>query len=251
MNFKLAIIAVVLSFLCSSCKKDPEPLYSKGMITGSVRTYDGSDATNTRIVAHGPYGNPSAMSDSDGKYKLPGLGNGTYEIEFSKEGYGKKFVQGIQVLGNDTISLNIRLIKKADYSMPKLSTVLYYSSFPNMDEYSIAIVTDIPDTVNKEMQIRVFVSDVKDVSNLNYIHSDQAHAVKRENNTQVLVVTANPQIVNSGGEHVYKKGQTLYLIAYVCNKLEEGGEFNEYYGLPVFSTVDEQQHSKVIEIKAP
>ena len=120
-----------------------------------------------------------------------------------------------------------------------------------MDEYSIAIVTDIPDTVNKEMQIRVFVSDVKDVSNLNYIHSDQAHAVKRENNTQVLVVTANPQIVNSGGEHVYKKGQTLYLIAYVCNKLEEGGEFNEYYGLPVFSTVDEQQHSKVIEIKAP
>jgi len=251
MNCKLALTAIVISFLCGSCKKDPEPLFSKGMITGTVRTYDGSDASNTSIVAHGPYGNPSSRSDPDGKYKLPGLGNGTYEIEFSKEGYAKKFVQGVQVLGSDTISLNIRLFKKAEYSMPALSTVLYYSSFSFMDEYSIAIVTDIPDSTNKQMQIRVFVSDAEDVSNLNYMHSDQAHAVKRENNTQVLVFTANPQIVNSGGEHLYEKGQTLYLIAYVCNIQEEIGEFNEYYGLPVFSTVDEQQHSKVIEIKAP
>ena len=251
MNFKLAIIAIVMGSLCISCKKDPEPLFSQGMITGSITMSDGSDAANASIVAHGPYGSSSTLSDADGKYKLPGLGNGTYEIEFYKEGYGRKFMQGVQIFGNDTIYKNAKLYKKADYKMPKLSSVLYYSSFPHMDEYSVAIVTDIPEDNNEEMQIRVFVSDAKNVSYKNYIHSDQAYAFKREYNTQVLVARANPQIVNSNGERLYEKGQTLYLIAYVCSIYDEIGEFNEYYGVSLFSTLDEQQHSQVIEIKAP
>jgi hypothetical protein len=57
--------------------------------------------------------------------------------------------------------------------------------------------------------------------------------------------------VNSDNEHLYEKGQTLYLIAYVCSIYEEIGEFDDFYGVPIFSTVDEKQHSQVIEILAP
>ena len=46
--------------------------------------------------------------------------------------------------------LNVYLYKKADYKMPKLSTVMYYPSFSYMDEHSIAIVTDIPDENTEE-----------------------------------------------------------------------------------------------------
>jgi hypothetical protein len=66
-----------------------------------------------------------------------------------------------------------------------------------------------------------------------------------------MVVPVNPQVVNSEGKYLFNSGQTLYLIAYVCNIQEEIAEFSEYYGLPIFSTVDEQQHSRVIEFKAP
>jgi len=251
MNCKLSIGVLVIGLLCFSCKKEPEPLYSNGMITGAVQMHDDTDAANTIIIAHGPYGSSSTLSNADGKYKLPGLGNGTYIIEFAKEGYGSKFRQGVQVFGHDTVFLDIELYKKADYKMPILSSVLYYPSFSNMDENSVAIVTDIPLDKYERMQIRVFVSDTENVSNTNYTHSDQAYASERENNTMVMVVCANPGIVNSDNEHLYETGQTLYLIAYVCSIYEEIGEFDDFYGVPIFSTVDEKQHSQVIEILAP
>jgi hypothetical protein len=251
MNCKLTIIVLLIGFLYNSCKKESEPLYSNGTVTGTVKMHDDTDAANTIIIAHGPYGSSSTLSDADGKYKLPGLGNGTYKIEFSKNGYGSKFRQGVQVFGYDTVYLDIELYKKADYKMPKLSSVLYYPSFSDMDEYSVAIVTDIPWDNNEIMQIRVFVSDTENVSNKNYRHSDQAYVYERENHTRVMVVCANPGIVNSANDYLYEKGQTLYLIAYVCSIYEEIGEFDEYYGVPIFSTVDEQKHSQVIEIIAP
>ena len=40
------------------------------------------------------------------------------------------------------------------------------------------------------------------------------------------------------------------MIAYVCDR-NDPGYFNEYYGLDIYSTVDEQQHSRVYEIKFP
>lgn len=249
---RLIILALVSGFLFSCTEEDPEPLYSEGMLTGTVFMYDETDPANTKIIAHGPYGNPSTVASSDGSYKLQGLGNGTYEVEFFKEGYGRIVKYGIKVYGNDTVRVDAWALRKmADYEMPQLSYVLYYNTFPYMWDSEVGIVTDIPEANEEEMEIRVFVSDQNDVNSKNYQHTDQAHAVKRESNTQVMVFEANPQIVNSGGKRLFKSRQKLFIIAYVCSKEDQNGEFNEYYGLPVFSTVDEKQHSQVIEIIAP
>ena len=83
----IAITVVLLS----CCQKDPEPLFDNGMITGNIDIYNYSGAlkgNNVRIIAHGPYGSKSTLSDYDGNFELSGLGNGTYEIKFDKEGYG-------------------------------------------------------------------------------------------------------------------------------------------------------------------
>jgi hypothetical protein len=249
--YLFAGITFILGFLSYSCEKEPEPFYSNGVITGTVQLRDGTDPANTKIIAHGPYGSSSVSSDSEGEYKLQGLGNGTYEIEFTKANYGTIREQGIQVFGNDTIFLSVRLYKKADYKMPKLGAVLYYHSYQQMDEHSIAIQTDIPLENTEVMQIKVFVNDNKDVSYTNYKHCCNAYASVSEDATVLMVVPVNPQVVNSEGKYLFNSGQTLYLIAYVCNIQEEIAEFSEYYGLPIFSTVDEQQHSRVIEFKAP
>lgn len=248
---RLMAILVILSPLGGCNESGPEPLHSNGRITGQVQSRDKILLDGAKIVAHGPYGNPSTLTGPDGVYELSGLGNGTYEIEFFKEGFGTIYRQGIQLWGNDTITMDVRMYEMAEYQMPTLSSIVYYSSFPFMNENSIGIITDIPDDNNEIMQIRVFVNDSEDVSYKNYIHSTQAHAVKRDHKTQVLVAEVNPQIVNSGGQHLFNNGITLYLIAYVCSIKESVGEFNEYYGVPIFTTVDEEQHSEVRAFKAP
>jgi hypothetical protein len=246
------MLALMLGSIYCCTEEEPEPIYSQGVLTGAVHVYENADPSNTKITARGPYGSSSTVSNVDGSYKLGGLGNGTYEVEFFKEGYGRIVEYGVQVFGNDTVYVYAwSLYKMADYNMPKLSTVLYYSAFPYMYEHDVAIVTDIPNDQGEQMQIRVFVSDQKNVSNKNYLHSDMAHASSRENGTDVMIFEANPQIVNSDGLRLFESGQTLYIIAYVCSVEEETGQFSEYYGLPIFSTVDENQHSPVIEIIAP
>jgi hypothetical protein len=248
----LMILALITgSFFCCS-KDDPDPLNSEGMLTGTVYMYDYTDPSNTRITAHGPYGDPSTVANADGSYELKGLGNATYEVEFFKEGYGKMIKYGVKVYGNDTVHLDAwALYKMADFRMPKLTTVLYPSTSPFLYDYEVGIETDIPEDNAEQMQIRVFVSDRKDVSNKNYLHSDMAYAYIRENSTQVMIFEPNPQIVNGDGSRLFASGQSLYVIAYVCSLQEETAQFSEYYGVPLYTTAYENQHSQVIEIIAP
>lgn len=246
----LAIALFAVSVYC--CEKDPEPLFDKGVISGNVTIYNPGGNLNgndVRIIADGPYGRRSTLSDYEGNYTLSGLGNGTYEIEFVKEGYGTYRLRDIQIFKNDTLSLSARLYKKASYKMPQLSTLMYYADFNNMDERSVAIITNIPDDFPEEMQIRVFLSDTREVSFKNYIYTEIPRAYHRENNTQLMIVSADPHYYNEGGP-ILPQGKTRYMIAYVCS-LEDDPYFDEYYGLPIYSTVDEQQHSRVFAINLP
>jgi hypothetical protein len=243
-----AAIGITAVFLCC-CEKDPEPLFDNGMITGKVVIYNPGGTlygNNVSIIARGPYGSKSTLSDYDGNYELSGLGNGTYEIEFNKKGYGIYRQPGIQVFGNDTLTISACLYKKPNYKMPRLSTLMPYSAFNEWDDRSVAIVTDIPAGNSEEMQIRVFLSDTKGVNYKNYMYTEIPYVLHRDNAPQSLIVRANPNIVNTS-EDLFKHGQPRYMIAYVCN-VDDPGYFNEYYGLTIYSTVDEQQHSRIYEI---
>jgi len=133
--------------------------------------------------------------------------------------------------------------------MPKLSNVMYYPAFESMDSRSVAIVTDIPAGNYEQLQIRIFLNDTKEVSYKNYKSTGTPYAYNRENATQLMIVNTDPYIPNDGGP-IFPHGQTRYMIAYVCS-LEDNAYFDEYYGLPIYSTVDEKQHSPVFEIKYP
>jgi len=249
----LTATAFVTVFLCG-CEKDPDPLYDNGTITGYIELHSYSHETtingnNVKIIAHGPYGSKSTISDPQGNYTLSGLGNGTYEIEFNKEDFGIFRRPGIQIFGYDTLSINALLYKKVVYKMPRLSTLMTYSAYNDWDNHSVAIVTDIPAGNNEEMQIRVFLSDTKGVSFKNYLYTEIPYVYQRDDATQLMIVRADPRIVNTD-EYIFKHGQPRYMIAYVCN-VDDPGYFNEYFGLTIYSTVDAQQHSRIFEIKFP
>jgi hypothetical protein len=220
------------------------------MITGNIYIYNtGGDlkGNDVNIIAHGPYGNKSTSSDYEGNYELPGLGNGTYEIEFNKEGYGIIRHPGVQVFGNDTINISIQLYKKVNYKMPKLGEIVYY--LPSAYLHSVGIVTNIPDVNDEEMQIRVFLSDTKGVSYKNYMYTETPYAYHRENATQLMLFYADPNIMNTD-KPIFQHGQSRYMIAYVCDR-NDPGYFNDYYNLTIYSTADEHQRSQVYEIKFP
>jgi hypothetical protein len=241
-----AAIVITAVFLCC-CEKDPEPLFDNGMITGNVSIYNQGGTlygSNVSIIARGPYGSKSTLSDYEGNYELSGLGNGTYEIEFNKKGYGIYRQPGIQVFGNDTLTISAFLYKKLNYKMPRLSGIMYY--LPYEDIHSVGIVTDIPADNYEALQIRVFLSDTKGVSFKNYMYTATPYLYHRDNATQLMLFDADPNIVNTD-KTIFQHGQTRYMIAYVCDR-NDPGYFNEYYGMYIYSTVDEQQHSKVYAI---
>lgn len=244
-----ATIAIT-TVLLSCCQKDIEPLFDNGMITGKIDisnpggTLLGNDVN---IIAHGPYGRSSTSSDYEGNYELRGLGNGTYIIEFNKEGYGIIRYPGVQVFGNDTVIISTRLYKKVSYKMPHLGEPVYYLPYGNV--HSVGIVTDLPADNTEEMQVRIFLSDNKGVSFKNYMHTETASAYSRDNGTQLMVFNAEPEIVNTDIP-IFQHGQPRYMIAYVCDKYDPG-YFDEYYARQIYSTVDEKQHSRIYEIKFP
>jgi hypothetical protein len=241
----LAVAAV----LCC-CEKEPEPLFDNGMIHGKIDIYNPGGAlfgNDVKIIAHGPYGSKSALSDYEGNYELSGLGNGTYEIEFNKEGYGIYRVPGVQIFGNDTFSIGVRLYKMADYKMPELGELMYPTDLEDLYEGYVAV--DITSGNTEQMQIRVFLSDTNSVSFKNYMYSEIATAHDWFSSTRLMIFNGDPQYPNWGGP-IFPPGKTRYMIAYVCN-IDEYPYFNEYYALPIYSTIDEHQHSGVYEIKYP
>jgi hypothetical protein len=247
---RFTALAVAAVFLCC-CEKEPEPLFDNGMIHGKIDIFNPGGYLNgndVRVIAHGPYRSKSTLSDYEGNYELSGLGNGTYEIEFNKEGYGIYRVPGVQIFGNDTFSIGARLYKMADYKMPGLGKLMYSTDLEDLYEGYVAVVTDITSGNFEQMQIRVFLSDTKNVSFKNYMYSEipYAHEVST---TMVMVVNGDPQYPNWGGP-IFPNGTTRYMIAYVCSQ-DDQPYFNEYYALPIYSTVDEHQHSGVYEIKYP
>jgi hypothetical protein len=245
---RFATLTAFIIFCCC-CEKDAEPLFENGMITGIVQIDYSSYAENALVTVHGPYGSKSARTNSSGEYKITRLGNGTYTMEVRKEGYGIIRTQSIQVFGNDTIEMNANLRVLADYKMPKLTTVLYYPAIANLDEHSIAIVTDIPNANTEQMFLRVFISDTKAVSFSNYVYTEIPSAYQGSTGTKLITINANPQDMNTN-ERMFESGQTIFLILYVCN-FYDYPEFNEYYGRPIYTTIDEHQHSQVFKIPAP
>jgi hypothetical protein len=242
----------VASVFLSCSEKEPEPFLDNGMIHGKIDIYNPGGplyGNDVRVIAHGPYGSKSTLSDYEGNYELSGLGNGTYEIEYNKEGYGIYRIPGVKIFGNDTLSRGARLYKMADYKMPGLGKLIYKKDLDALYDGYVAIETDIPSGNTESMQIRVYLSDTKSVSYKNYMYTEIPYAYDRNYSTQFMMFNADPQYDNQGGP-IFTPGTARYMIAYVCSR-EDQPYFNPYYALPIYSTTDEHQHSGVYEIKYP
>ncbi len=161
----LFFMALVL-FL-QSCEKDPKPLTTNSVITGNVYWYsDGADNGKFNITARGPYGSKTIEGTNGGDFLIDRLGNGTYCVEYSKEGYGTYTRCNVRLFGYDTVRINqVELGTEAgNFKMPALiKATISYPNISSPPSPYLTIETDAKDE-NFCPTLMFFFSSSPDVS---------------------------------------------------------------------------------------
>jgi len=195
---------------------------------------------NISVTAIGPYEKTKALTDSNGNYRINGLGNGTYELEIGKEGYGTRYHYGIQLFGNDSVRVRDELFKRMiGKKLPTLYEIHTADDYDWLNETSIAIPTSWS---QGEIPARVFMSEDEDVSYKNYQWTSVAYSGIRYGFDKVfLFVEFIP----------FESGKKIYLKIYICNPDEQDGYFDKYTGFKTFSTLEKDEHSSVMSFTMP
>jgi hypothetical protein len=241
-NRALLLTGIVLWALTSSCEELPEPLFSNSVIHGNIDFYYNNDEAleDISITARGPYEKKMALTDSNGDYEITGLGNGTYNLEISKEGYGTKYQYGIQLFGNDTVRVRDELYKRmTGLKLPTLYEIHTQDTYSWLSEKKIVISTS---RSQGEIPCRVFMSEDDDVSYNNFQWTSKAHSVKRNGFDKLLLFV----------EFIpFEPGKKVFLRVYICNPNEYYGYFNKYTGMLTFSTLEKDERSSVMSFRMP
>lgn len=241
-NRAILLTGIVLLTLASSCEELPEPLFTNAVINGNIDVYYNNDEAPEAIsiTAQGPYEKKETLTDSKGDYEITGLGNGTYELEISKEGYGTKYHYGIQLFGNDTVrvrdELHLRMIGR---KLPKLYEVHTHETYHWLNEKTIAITTNAS---QGDIPARAFLSEDEDVSYKNFQCTRNTYSGTRRDYDKVLMYVEDLP---------FESGRTIYLKVYICNPEEYYGYFNKYTGILTFSTLEKDEHSSVMSFTMP
>jgi len=241
-NRAFLVTGIVLWALASSCEELPEPLFTNSVISGDIRLYDSYKGVleDISVTALGPYEKKKVLTISNGDYEITGLGNGTYELEISKEGYGTKYHYGIQLFGNDTVRVRDELYERMmGLKLPTLYEVRTSDYYDFLNETTIVITTN---RSQGEIPARVFMSEDDNVSYENFQWTTKAHSVNRNGFDKLLLfVDFIP----------FDPGKKIYLRVYICNPEEYYGYFNKKTGMLTFSTVEKDEHSAVMSFTMP
>jgi hypothetical protein len=233
-------MAVIVIMFLGSCKKNPEPFLSNSMIMGWAHLQDSMYNKDVRIDAYGPYGRSSAYTDSSGNFKIGDLGNGTYRVEFSKQGFGTIKEYGVQLFGSDSTFLWAEMPKKYDdYTLPNFTKV-YTSNDNSFSQGQFAILTD---QVGGEVPVFVYLSDKNNVSWSNYRYFSKGITVSRNGFGVQLVffdLTAD----------AFPPGSKVYLIVYPGNSRDDG-YYDPYLGQIIYSSLVTNKHSKILSFNMP
>lgn len=229
----------------SSCKKEPDPLFTNSVIKGYSETWDFMNETsNITVIASGPYGQKVAETGEIGQFIISGLGNGTYRLDYMKEGYGTIKQYGIQLFGNDTVSAGrVVLFKKYDnYKLPVFRSI----TIETLDNLYVVIKTD--QTKLEVISPIIFFMDVKStVDYKNYTFSSVNYTVLKD--------FQGSEYYNIYIDHAglpFKSGVEVFIIAYVGNPNEiSNGYFDKYLGIEQLSTLAPDKHSQVMNFIMP
>jgi hypothetical protein len=212
---KLYIIFVLTNILIilSGCDKNEENSFPKGSIVGFVHLIDengnvSNDRSGVNVSIEGIA--KSAITNEIGRVELTNVPAGTYNILFSKEGYGTCKISSFQFIGGNFPALLNQTIL---YKQPQI--VIQNIEISLMETF-IDMLVEIPPT--RKYKFQAFVKNSPDVSNLDYdfsFTSSRSGAPVTQFNHFVMM-----------NDTTYLPGEKLYLATYFVNTEEELNSFD-------------------------
>ncbi len=249
-NCLVAGLALIMLLLPAACEKDPVPLTTNSVITGDVRTED-YDREGITVIATGPYGETSVLADENGDFTFTGLGNGTYCLDYAKEGYGTIRRYNIQLFGDETVRVaQVVLYKKpGPEELPTLKEA-YIGARPRTGPERPWICIDTY-VLRQSSGYYIFQFAL-------CLHTDKNVSwdnCRMRNLTWVGQYNGDRYSVYidfmSMADYPFRSGETVYIIGYPCNKSEAVGYLDTYLGTMFYSTLDKTRSTNVVSFKMP
>jgi hypothetical protein len=237
-----SLILMGLILLAGCGENMPEPVTTNSAIQGYARDGHGGDV-GAEVTAIGPYGRKTVTTNANGYFFIDELGNGTYDLEYTKEGYGtyKKF--GFQLFGGDTLNAG------------------YVDIYPRYETRTIPLLTDFTDhreltgfsadalvirTNRKENlpPIRFFIGFDNKVNFENYEYTMGASQLNRMGEPNRLYV------LHYFYQLPLESGQAVYLTAYICTG-GDNGYLDLHKNKRVFPTLVQDSKTSVFKYEIP
>jgi hypothetical protein len=203
-----SILALELLAGCTDTEIISTPL--KGSIKGIVQCYGrtSEDNSGVLITVEGSEPEIQVMSDVKGDYEINDLPTGTYDLVFSKPGYGTHKIIGYSFVGGDEpVMLSSYIYQLLDLTIKELTVTLEKYDWSQSAQLYAQLHFEANDEPSTSGMLRYYISTSPDVSLSNY----------QETNTTYFFA--------SGGEYSFQKqinttrytsGTDLYIVVYPC-----------------------------------
>ncbi|MCF8373095.1 MAG: carboxypeptidase-like regulatory domain-containing protein [Bacteroidales bacterium] len=216
---KYSFFIVLISILFSSCGENINTLNLSGSIIGGVSYHPFDNFENTgfsdvlvSLEAAGIL--DTAAPDSMGEFRFDNVKTGTYNLIFTKPGFGTTKEMGVQMVGGGgLVYCYTTLYKKIDYKIFDFS--INYDS--TLNQFNLRGRLDTANSFlpeNRRISIKVFFNNSADVSYLRYYKFD-SFGIK---------INQDLQFDSWGGYSVssdYKTYKLYYAVAY-CGNYDNG-----------------------------
>ncbi len=253
-------LAVIL--IINACEEVSGPMTVNSVITGGAYIAAPGTEEGILVVAHGPYGQGSAVTDTYGNFTISGLANGTYYLEYSMDGFGTMWQYDIRLYGNDTArAVYTQLYEKPPaLKLPALKKA-FIGVRPrnNPEPVWICFDTDIrrQNVADYGLQFMLCMSIHENVSWDNYEICDFTwsgqfnwDAYLQDDVYSIYIDIRN--LKNAYREiFPFPTGYRVYVKGYPCNKGESGGYLDTYLGVRQFSTLDKTRSTNTISFIMP
>jgi hypothetical protein len=199
----------------------------------------------TNITAYGPYGSTTTTTDESGQFTFGGLGNGTYRLEYSRNGYGTIVRYNVRLFGNDTVEIGwINIFRRYDsFVLPAFLNVS--TGTESYNAKTVYIETSMS-TYTYPLPVVIFTDTLNTLTYKSSHNYRTVYPLSSLTNTQRILFA-----FESYGMP-FRKGAKVYLIAYVCNSDEIIYAYlDQYLGIPQFSTLVPDKHSDVMSFIMP
>ncbi|MGE5418750.1 MAG: carboxypeptidase-like regulatory domain-containing protein [Chloroflexota bacterium] len=242
-------VQLLTTLMLLSCGKIPEVVNNEGKISGYVRDDRWKELSDVIVKACGPYGESTAVTNSEGFYEFSGMGNGSYYLEFSRNDLGIRRMYNLRIFSGEAVKADMTLYAlPGSFRMPVFKRAYIGSrprSFPA--ENWICIETNVT-SINRErynygFDIVLFLSRNQDVTIDRYdVIFPQWDGMFWDD---PIILYLYPSRLP------FKKGEEIYVVGYAGNKNENPDKLDPYTGKPEFSTFDRARHTNIVSFSMP